>query len=205
VDGDVTALRVGLTGGIGSGKSTVAAILTTIGATLIDADAISRATTARGGSAVAALEVAFGSQLLTPERALDRDKMRALVFSDPGAKTRLEEIIHPLVGSEIANQTRAAEEVGAQCIVFDIPLLVESSHWRRNLHRILVVDCTLETQIERVVVRSAMTPDEIQRIAATQVSRARRLRAADYVLFNDGITVSDLESQVKQLGALFGL
>jgi len=201
----VTTLRLGLTGGIGSGKSTVATILSTMGAVLIDADAISRATTAQGGRAIATIEAAFGPGILTPERALDREKMRALVFSDPGAKTRLEGIIHPLVGSEIASQARSAEEACAHCIVFDIPLLVESSHWRRNLHRVLVVDCTLETQIERVVRRSGMKAEEVSRIAAAQASRAQRLCAADHVLFNDGITVSDLESQVKQMGALFGL
>lgn len=205
MDGDVTALRLGLTGGIGSGKSTVAILLKAMGAALIDADAISRATTAQGGSAIAALEAAFGSEILTHERALDREKMRALAFSVPDAKTRLEGIIHPLVGSEIALQGRVAEDAGAQCIVFDIPLLLESSHWRRDLRRVLVVDCTLQTQIDRVVIRSGMKAEQVRRIAATQASRAHRLAAADFVLFNDGITVSDLESQVKQMGALFGL
>lgn len=205
MDGDVTALRLGLTGGIGSGKSTVATMLTTIGAALIDADAISRATTAQGGCAIAPLEAEFGPEILTRERALNRDKMRALVFSDPSAKVRLESIVHPLVGAEIADQARSAEEAGAVCMVFDIPLLVESMHWRRKLHRVLVVDCTLETQIKRVAIRSAMPPDEVRRIAATQASRAHRLRAADYVLFNDGVTLSDLESQVQEMATLFGL
>jgi dephospho-CoA kinase len=180
-------------------------MLAALGAILIDADAISRATTAAGGAAITALAQAFGSEILTRNRALDRDKMRTLVFSDLGAKARLEGIIHPLVGLEIARQTRSAEDVGARCIVFDIPLLVESSHWRGRLHRVLVVDCLLETQIDRVVVRSALTPDEVKRIAATQANRAQRLRAADCVLFNDGITLQALESRVREIGDLFGL
>ena len=152
-----------------------------------------------------ALEEVFGPQVLAPDRSLDRGKMRTLVFSDPSAKTRLEGIVHPLVGLEIARQTRLAEEAGSRCIVFDIPLLVESAHWRRNLHRVLVVDCTLETQIHRVVARNAMTPEEVQRIIATQASRSRRLRAADCVLFNDSITLDALECQVREICALFGL
>jgi len=201
----VTALRLGLTGGIGSGKSTVAAMLATMGATLIDADAISRAATAPGGAAITALAQSFGSEILTLDLALDREKMRALAFCDPLAKLRLEGILHPLVGLEIARQAQSAEGAGARCIVFDIPLLVESAHWRRNLHRVLVVDCTLETQIDRVVVRSALAPGEVKRIAATQASRVQRLRAADCVLFNDGISVQTLESRVREVGDLFGL
>lgn len=199
------ALKIGLTGGIGSGKSTVARMLTTMGAALIDADAISRATTAAQGAAIDALEAVFGSTVLTPERALDRERMRALVFSDPAAKLQLERIVHPLVGQAIERQTQEAQASGHGCIVFDIPLLVESGRWRAQLHRVLVVDCSEETQVARVMERSGVDEDTVKRIIATQASRLRRLHGADYVLFNEGISLHALELQVRQFGTWFGL
>ncbi|MEI6804457.1 MAG: dephospho-CoA kinase [Burkholderiales bacterium] len=201
----MAALRLGLTGGIGSGKSTVAQMLAHLGATLIDADAISRAATAANGVAIDALEAAFGSAFITPERALDRDQMRALVFADASAKARLESIVHPLVGQEIARQAEHAQRAGSHCIVFDIPLLVESRHWRASLQRVLVVDCSVQTQVERVTLRSGLDSAAVRRIVDAQVSRAQRLQAADYVLFNDGIALDMLERQVRQMAPLFGL
>jgi dephospho-CoA kinase len=201
----LSALRLGLTGGIGSGKSTVASLLAAGGATVIDADAISRATTAAKGSAIAAIEIEFGPAFITAERALDREKMRDLVFSDPSAKTRLEQIVHPLVRQEIACQTQAAEAMQSKCIVFDIPLLVESGHWRQSLNRILVIDCTEETQVSRVMARNGMDRIAVQKIIATQSSRTRRLRCADAVLFNDSISLAELARMVAKICPLFGL
>lgn len=201
----IAAHRLGITGGIGSGKSTVANLLAGLGAFVIDADAISRATTAAGGAAIPAILATFGKTLLTAEGALDREQMRALVYSNPGAKKQLEGIVHPLVGQSIAQQAQDAEQQGAPCIVFDIPLLVESAHWRQSLHRILVVDCTEETQVARVVARNALHPADIQKIIAAQAPRAQRLAAADWVLFNDEITLNQLAQCAREIGSQFGL
>lgn len=199
------AVRWGLTGGIGSGKSTVAGMLAHRGAVVIDADAISRAATAPGGAAMALLEAAFGPALLTPEGALDRDQMRTLIYTDPSAKARLEGIVHPLVGQAIALQAQQAQAAGAACLVFDIPLLVESRHWRETLDRILVIDCTEATQITRVTARNGLHEAEVRKILAAQASRTQRLAAADMVLFNDGITMDQLAQQVQEMGPQFGL
>lgn len=198
-------LRLGLTGGIGSGKSTVATVLASMGAALIDADAISRAATAPGGAAMAAVRNIFGQGMVTREGALDREQMRSLVYSDPTAKARLEAIVHPLVGTEIARQAQQAADAGVACAVFDIPLLVESGRWRPALDRVLVVDCTETTQTARVMARNGMSADDVQRIIAAQVSRVQRLAAADTVLFNDGISLDNLRYRVRQIGTEFGL
>jgi dephospho-CoA kinase len=199
------ALKLGLTGGIGSGKSTIAAFFAERGATVIDADAISRAVTGAGGLAIKELRDAFGPRMLTANGALDRNQMRALIFSDPSAKIRLEKIVHPLVGGTIAEKARLANECGARCIVFDIPLLVESEHWRKMLDRILVVDCTERTQIDRVAARNGLPDDEIRKIIAAQAPRFLRLQAADTVVFNDGISVEDLAQHVKLISTEFEL
>ncbi|QTN27724.1 dephospho-CoA kinase [Rhodoferax sp. AJA081-3] len=200
-----TSLRLGLTGGIGSGKSTVSGFLEQMGAVVIDADAISRAATAPGGSAMAALEAMFGTALITADGALDRAQMRDLIFSDPSAKARLEAIVHPLVGQAIAQQALEAQISGARCTVFDIPLLVESRHWRTQLDRIMVIDCTEATQVARVKTRNGLSEQEVEKILATQASRTQRLACADCVLFNDGISLDDLRQHVQQIGAQFGL
>jgi dephospho-CoA kinase len=199
------ALRLGLTGGIGSGKSTVAALLAHSGAAVIDADAISRAATGVGGLAIDALREAFGATMLTADGALDREQMRGLVFSDPPAKARLEGIVHPLVGLAIAEEARQADRAGARCIVFDIPLLVESPHWRTALDRVLVVDCTEETQVHRVGARNGLPADAARKIIAAQAPRLLRLRAADAVIFNDGITIRDLAQHVHAMSTQFKL
>lgn len=198
-------LRLGLTGGIGSGKSTVAAMLVARGAALIDADAISRATSAVGGIAIDALAKAFGPGFITKAGALDRDKMRELVYLDASAKQRLEAIVHPLVGQEIARQTQALVNAGNTCIVFDIPLLVESTRWRQNLDAILVVDCLPETQVQRVMARSQLSRGSTLQIIAAQAPRSLRLSAADMVIFNDQITLAQLEAEVGGLGGRLGL
>ena len=199
------AQRVGLTGGIGSGKSTVLEMLAQLGAAAIDADAISRQTTAAGGAAIAEIEKTFGPEFITAERALDRERMRAHTFSDPGARKKLEAIIHPLVGAESARQVEAALAAGAPCIVFDIPLLVESGRWRQQVDRVLVVDCSVETQVARVMQRSGLTEDAVRAIAAAQAPRAQRLAAADLVICNEGLSLEQLGAVVKQAALRFGL
>ena len=199
------ALRLGLTGGIGSGKSTVASQWVKLGARLIDADVLARATTAPGGAATPKIREVFGPALLSAEGALDRDKMRQLAFTDATARARLEAIVHPLVGDAIAQAAQQATATGATHLVLDIPLLVESAHWRRNLQQVMVVDCTTETQIQRVMQRNGLSRAEVENIMAAQTSRAQRLRAADVVLFNDGITLEELALQVRQIAKQFGL
>ena len=200
------AQRIGLTGGIGSGKSTVAAMLAACGAVVIDADAISRQVTAPGGAAIAGIVAQFGSLAITADGAMDRDAMRALVFDDPAARLRLEAIIHPLVSAETARQSELAEQSGSRCIVFDIPLLVESGRWRRHLDSVLVVDCAEETQLARVVARHAgLTPQAVQKVIAGQASRAARRAAADVCIHNDGLSLPALRLVVTQAAQRFGL
>ena len=201
------ALRIGLTGGIGSGKSTVAAMLVEQGAALIDADAISRACTAAGGAALPAIAREFGPQLIAADGALDRDAMRELVFRDPGARQRLEAIVHPLVGAETERQARQALAQGRRLLVFDVPLLVESiERWRQRVDRIVVVDCEPETQIARVMARNQLPRAQVEQILAAQASRAQRLAVADAVIFNGAdVTLQALRAQVRQLVDAFGI
>ena len=199
------ALHLGITGGIGSGKSTVAALLAKKGAVVIDADAISRSTTATGGAAIPAIAASFGLDMITPDGALDRTQMRNRIFSDPAAKARLEAIIHPLVAAQIAQATLLAEKTDTPCIVFDIPLLVESGHWRSKLDKILVVDCSEATQVARATQRSGLAAEEVKKIIASQTSRVERLRAADIVIDNENLSLEGLASQVEKIAAQFGL
>jgi dephospho-CoA kinase len=199
------ALRVGLTGGIGSGKSTVLAMLAELGAAVIDADAISRGTTAAGGGAIAAVAQRFGADFITPEGALDRERMRAHVYADPQARKELEDIIHPLVGQESARQVEAALAAEARCIVFDIPLLVESGRWRQQLDRVLVVDCSPEAQVARVVQRSGLATEAVRAIMDAQATREQRLAAADIVICNEGLSMEQLAVQVKEVARGLGL
>jgi dephospho-CoA kinase len=201
----MAAIRVGLTGGIGSGKSTVLEILGELGAAVIDADAISRATTAAGGAAIAAIAQRFGSGFITPQGALDRERMREYAYASPGARQQLEEIIHPLVGQESARQVQAALQAGVSCIVFDIPLLVESGRWRAQVDRVLVVDCSPETQVARVVARSGLKPEAVRGIIAVQATRRARLAAADLVICNEGLSLEQLRDMVVHAAHRFGL
>jgi dephospho-CoA kinase len=199
------AFRLGLTGGIGSGKSTVACMLADLGASVIDADAIARLVTAPGGLAITPIRESFGNELITTEGALDRNRMRALVFSDPGAKARLEAIIHPLVGQETWRQADIAEAAGSRCLVFDVPLLVESTHWRTRVDAVLVVDCPVPTQIARVMARSLLDDTTVKAIIAAQSPRLRRLQAADAIIFNDNSPLQALREEVISLATRFGL
>lgn len=199
-------VRLGLTGGIGSGKSTVAALLVEFGATLIDADAISRASTAAGGSAIEAVRAAFGDEFITADQAMDRDRMRARIFADPTARAQLEAIIHPIVRAEIDQQLAALPRGVA---VLDLPLLAESSAWRKRCDLIWVVDCAPETQIRRVMQRNGWPRSQVEAVLAAQASREQRLAIADCVIDNEGVTLAELGAQVRQqwqqLSQRFGL
>lgn len=194
-------IRIGLTGGIGSGKSTVAAMLVKHGATLVDTDAIARRITLPGGAAIAALTQAFGAAVLAPDGGLDRDAMRELVFVDPAAKRRLEAILHPMIGAEAAREAAAA--TGA--VVFDVPLLAESPHWRDRVMRVLVVDCSEATQLARVIERPGWTEATASAVIAQQASRARRRACADAVIYNDGLSLDALAAEVATLCDCWGI
>ena len=198
-------LRLGLTGGIGSGKSTVARTLADCGAAVIDADAISRELTAKGGRAIPAIAHQFGDQFINAEGAMNRDLMRQLAFDDPIARHRLESIIHPLVRDEVLAQTEHAVSVGRTCLVFDVPLLVESGRWRQQVDRVLVVDCTEATQIHRVTARNNFTREAVQKIITGQATREQRLAAADVCIYNDGLSLASLDTLIRELSRSFGL
>jgi dephospho-CoA kinase len=188
--------RLGLTGGIGSGKSTVAGMFVAAGAVVIDADAISRSLTAPNGAAISTIKQEFGDAMVNADGSLNRDRMRELIFADLNSKKRIEAIIHPLVKLEMQRQDQAAADTGVKLIVYDIPLLVESQNWRAILDTVLVVDCSEQTQSERVMLRNALRKEDVAKIIASQASRKMRNKAADILIFNDSITVKHLNEQV---------
>jgi dephospho-CoA kinase len=197
------ALRIGLTGGIGSGKSTVARTLVEQGAALIDTDAIARELTAPGGAALAPIGERFGAGVIGADGALDRDAMRALVFRDRDARRRLEAILHPMIGTQARERAEAAASAGAGLVVFDVPLLAESGHWRERVDRVLVVDCPEDVQEQRVALRPGWSREAARRVIAEQASRASRRAIADAVIHNDGIGLEALASEVRALLALW--
>ena len=193
------SLIVGLTGGIGSGKSTVADRLAAFGAALVDTDVIAHQLTGARGAAMEQIIAAFGPSVVRADGALDRAAMRRLVFSDPAAKERIEAILHPLIRRESEALCRSA--AAAPYVLLVVPLLVETAasvSYRQRVDRILVVDCDEATQVSRVVARSGLSPAEVRAIMATQASRAERLAVADDVVFNGG----DLDRLNTQLIAL---
>lgn len=194
-------MRIGLTGGIGSGKSTVAGFLREAGATIVDTDAISRALTLPGGAAMPAIAQQFGADFIAADGALDRDRMRALAFSDAGAKRRLESILHPLITAQALTEADAAT---TGLVVFDVPLLVESGRWRARVARVLVVDCSAETQIARVLQRPGWSRARVDGALAAQTTREARRAAADAVLLNDGLALVTLRNEVMSLAARWG-
>ena len=198
-------LRVGLTGGIGSGKSTVARILADCGARIIDADAISRGLTAAGGQAIPAIAQTFGASFIGADGAMNRDQMRNLVYSDVVARSKLEAIIHPIVRNIIQLQAHQAMIDNCLVVVYDVPLLVESLDWRQRLDQLLVVDTTPEIQTSRVMARSGMTAVQVEKIIASQASRQHRLHAADTVICNTTLSLRQLASEVQFLARRFGL
>jgi dephospho-CoA kinase len=198
-------LAIGLTGGIGSGKSTVAAQWVARGAALVDSDAIAHALTAPGGAAMPLIRQAFGDAAVAADGALDRGHMRSLVFADPTAKARLEAILHPMIGEETARQAGAAAARGCAAVVFDVPLLAESRHWRARCDRVLVVDCRPETQVARVMARSGWPEAQVLRVIGQQASRTARRSIADAVIFNDGLDLVTLAAAVHRLWHDWGL
>lgn len=181
-------LKIGLTGGIGSGKSKVADFFEEWGASVIDTDILAHEVTAPGGAAIETIRREFGAALIAADGSLDRAAMRELVFHDATARQRLESIVHPLI--HLLARERAQTAQGCY-LVFVVPLLVESGRWRDRVDRICVVDCDPETQIARVQARSGLTPETIERIMSAQASRAQRLDAADDVIVNDADTTLD--------------
>ncbi len=187
--------RVGLTGGIGSGKSTVAELFRQEGVAVLDADAISHQLTQPGGAAVALIAKAFGDDCIAPGGGMNRAKMRELIFSDTTARQRLEAILHPLIRAQLVAQAQAAS---SPYLVMVVPLLFEARDYLQLVQRVLVVDCAETTQVARAMQRSALTEQMVRSIMAQQTSRAERLRRADDVIDNDG-TLEALRRQVERL------
>ena len=186
---------VGLTGGIGSGKSAAADAFAARGVTVVDTDAIAHALTRPGGAAIPLVREAFGDDAIAADGAMDRKRIRELVFRDATAKARLEGILHPMIRAESERQVREATGPYAMLVV---PLLVESGNYRKRVDRVLVVDCSEEVQVARVGKRSGLAPDEVRRIIAAQVPRAQRLAAADDVIDNSG-SLDALQQAVSAL------
>jgi len=199
--------RLGLTGGIGSGKSTVGHIWAAQGAALIDADQIARDVTGPQGAAMSAIAAAFGSDFVDAATgALDRTRMRALAFSRPDARAQLESIVHPLVTLHSNLKAQQAVDEGRRLIVFDIPLLAESGRWAGRLDAVVVVDCSAQTQITRVMQRSGLSREAVEGIIASQASRTTRRAVADTVIANDAdCTLEQLRERAQQTVSLFGL
>lgn len=192
-------LHIGLTGGVGSGKSTVARMFVQHGAVLVDTDAIARGLTASHGAALPAIANAFGAAMIGLDGALDRNRMRTLAFADPAAKERLEAVLHPLIGEQARQEADHAARTSTSAVVFDVPLLAESTHWRSRVDRVLVVDCSPATQISRVMARSGWARDTVQRVIDQQASRKCRRSMADAVIFNEALPPEELQAQVRSL------
>lgn len=188
-------LIVGLTGGIGSGKSAAADAFASLGATVIDTDVISRELTAAGGAAIPGVARLFGPEAIDSSGAMNRDKVRARVFTDPAARKALEALLHPMIRAE---SRRRIDRARGPYVVHVVPLLVESSDYRKRVHRVLVVDCPEALQIERVRARSGLSEAQVRDILASQATRAQRLAAADDVIDNSG----SLQALRKQVAAL---
>ena len=190
---------VGLTGGIGSGKSAATAHFAALGACVVDTDLIAHALTAPGGAAIEAIRRTFGADMLTPDASLDRAAMRALAFQRPAARRQLEAILHPMIRDESARQCR---EASGPYVVLAVPLLIEAGTYRERCNRICVVDCPEDLQVARVRQRNALPEEQVRSIMAAQASRAQRLAVADDVIDNSG-TLAELEAQVERLHAAY--
>jgi dephospho-CoA kinase len=186
---------VGLTGGIGSGKSAAADAFAELGATVVDTDVIARELTEKGGAALAPIEKLFGPGFIEESGAMDRKKMRDRVFADPAAKRSLEALLHPMIREESGRRVAGAR---GPYVIHVVPLLIESPDYRSRVDRVLVVDSPEETQLARVRARSGLSEDEVRAIMRTQVSRAERLAAADDVIDNRG----SRDALRKQVAAL---
>jgi dephospho-CoA kinase len=200
---DLRALKgeiplIGLTGGIGSGKTAVSSLLAEFGAGVIDTDLISHQITAPGGKAIPLIAAAFGDDFINPEGALNRAKMRALVFKDTGARQILEQITHPLIQQETVKQAFELAKSKVSYLVFVIPLLIESGMWLKLIDHLVVVDCPEKTQIQRVMRRNNMTRPEVENILNAQTNRNTRLAAANTIIENQG-SLEDLKLAVLKL------
>jgi dephospho-CoA kinase len=193
--------RIGLTGGIGSGKSTLSGMLMDRGLDVIDADDLSHQLTAANGAAIPEIQKLFGDEFIANDGSLHRERMRELVFQQPQAKLQLQSLLHPMILKLIQDAVESVKAKGKPLAFLDIPLLVESSHWRQKVDRVLVVDCSAETQIRRVMQRSQMTAAQVERIMANQASRAQRLSAADWVVDNDTDDFKLLENNALKIQA----
>jgi dephospho-CoA kinase len=191
-------LRIGLTGGIGSGKSTVGALLAGLGAVVIDTDLIARQLTLPGGAAMAAIGATFGPEFVSGDGSLDRPRMRAAAFADDAARLRLEAILHPLIGAEV-ERAAAAAPATAPALVFDVPLLVESGRWRARVDYVWLVDCDESVQVARVAARPGWTGEAARAVIARQAPRAARRAVADAVIDNGGASRDELARAVRQL------
>lgn len=194
-ESDFHSYVVGLTGGVGSGKSTVARSFAALGAALVDTDEIAHVLTSSGGDAIPAISTAFGPHMLSPDGGMNRPAMRALVFSDPEKKKQLETILHPMIR---ARCREALESLDAPYALLIVPLLVETGHYLPWCRRVLVVDCDEETQMSRVMQRSQLSRQQVQQIMASQATRAERLSAADDVIDNNAAPAA-LSAQVSIL------
>jgi dephospho-CoA kinase len=189
---------IGLTGGIGSGKTAVSDQLAKLGAGIIDTDIIAHQITAANGAAIESIREHFGSDYIGADGALDRTKMRALVFNKPEAKKALEGITHPLIRQKTIEQAFELAKNGVPYLVFVVPLLLESGSWLSLIDRLVVVDCPVETQINRVMHRNNLPRAEVEKILQTQASREERLAHADFVIENQG-GLDQLIEEVNQL------
>jgi dephospho-CoA kinase len=189
---------IGLTGGIGSGKTAVSNLLAKLGAGIVDTDLIAHQITAPHGVAISAIEKYFGPDFIAADGSLDREKMRTLVFTNPEARKSLEAITHPLIRAETIRQASQFERDGVQYLVFVVPLLLESGSWMDLIDLLVVVDCPEKTQIQRVMQRSNLPREDVERILMAQASRAERLKHADIVIENQG-SLKDLEAKVQSL------
>ncbi len=192
----------GLTGGIGSGKSTAARLLAALGAEVVDADALSRAATAAGGAAMPAIAQAFGPSCLAPDGALERERMRALILTQPTAKRTLEAIVHPLVRQ---GMVQAIEHSQAPVVICDIPLLAEGPQWRNRLCGVMVVECDEALQVQRVCQRNQLPEATVRRWISQQASPEARRRIADVVIRNDTQEIAPLQAQIQALAGRLGL
>jgi dephospho-CoA kinase len=187
--------RIGLTGGIGSGKTTLGRMLVARGIPLVDADAISHQVTAPQGAGIEPIRQQFGDAFINAQGALDRDRMRQHVFTNPEAKLALQSLLHPLIQQSINQAMDTAAQQGHTMVLLDIPLLVESLRWRGLLDKVIVVDCSEQTQVRRVMARNHMSEADVRQIMANQAKRSERLAAADVVVFNDEDDLAHLQAQ----------
>ncbi|CAM3737571.1 dephospho-CoA kinase [Polynucleobacter antarcticus] len=191
-------LLVGLTGGIGSGKTVISDLLDKLGVGIIDSDLISRELTSVGGEAIIPIKQTFGTEFIDAQGALDRSRMRDLVFKDPQSRQKLEKITHPLIQQKTARQAFELAQSGVPYLVFVVPLLVESEAWLNLIDYLVVVDCPEEIQIARVMQRNNMTRPEVERILMAQVNREDRLAKANFVIENQA-SLEGLKLEVQSL------